>query len=286
MRVRSFLRQPLVQFLVLGVLFFLLWVGFGRLGPEPENRIVISAQEIERLAMFWERQWRRPPTEAELSGLVESRIKEEVLYREALAMGLDQDDTVIRRRLAQKIEFLTEDLALAVEPTDQELAAFFAGNNDRYRTPPRFTFSHVYFSVDRRGPQAQDAAAELLTSLVGGDPVPPIEELGDRFMLRTRYADDTVEEIGRLFGSRFAETVGELPVGEWQGPVESGYGVHLVLVEERTPSRLPALEEVRDRVRDDFMAQRRKEADESLYARLREGYEVIVETPGEAPAEE
>lgn len=282
---RSLLRQPLVQFLILGVLFFVLWVAFGRREPEPQNRIVISAQEIERLAMFWERQWRRQPTEQELAGLVESRVKEEVLYREALALGLDQDDTVIRRRLAQKIEFLTEDLALAMEPSEQELAAFLEESGDRYETAPRLTFSHVYFSVDKRGSLAVEAAQDLLASLVAGESVLPLEESGDRFMLRSRYADYTSEEIGRLFGSGFAGSVVELPVGEWQGPIESGYGLHLVLVEERLESRQPALEEIRDRVRDDLVSERRREADEALYQRLLEGYEVVVEAPGQTSGE-
>ena len=216
---------------------------------------------------------------------MENRIREEVLYREALAMGLDQEDTVIRRRLAQKIEFLTEDLAQAVEPTDQELATYFAENAERYRMAPRLTFSHVYFSVDSRGAEAGKAAEALMARLVDGTENRSLDELGDRFMLRSRYVDDTPEEIGRLFGGGFAAEVAELPVGSWQGPVESGYGLHLVLVEERTDSRLPELAEVRGRVRDDLVSARRKEADEALYKGLRKGYEIVVEMPGEVEGE-
>ena len=196
-------------------------------------------------------------------------------------MGLDQEDAVIRRRLAQKIEFLTEDLAQAVEPTDQELATYFEENGERYRIPPRLTFSHVYFSVDSRGAEATTAAEALLVTLAAGGLDRSLDELGDRFMLRSRYVGDTTEEIGRLFGGGFADDLAVLPVGSWQGPVESGYGLHLVLVEERTESRLPALEEVRERVRDDLVTARRKAADKALYLGLREGYEIVVGMPAD-----
>jgi len=269
------LRAPLLHFVVLGFLLFVLYSLYGNKGQVESKEIVVSAQQVDLLASLWEKQWRRPPMPQELQGLIDSFIREEVLYREALAMGLDRDDMVVRRRLAQKIEFLAQDLATRGEPSEQELRSFFEEHPEIFEEPGRITFSHVYINVDVHGNDSFDVAEEVLTELrAGGD----ANQLGDRFMLQRDYLRKSPSEVARHFGSQFAEEVFQIAPGQWQGPVQSGYGLHLVLVEGQEEPFLPPLEEVRTQVRDEFLSFKRREVDELFYNRLREGYDIVVES--------
>ena len=282
MSIRRIIGNPLFQFLVLGALFFGLYAMVRDQGDQDDRKIVISARQVEQLSALWQKQWRRPPTEQELTGLINSFVREEVLYREAKSLGLDRDDTVIRRRLAQKIEFLAQDLATQDEPSDVELETFFQEQPDIFREPPRVTFNHVYVSRDSRGAAADSDAAEILEALRGGsDP----SQQGDRFMLQRRYVRKSPDEVARHFGSRFAAEIIELPADEWVGPVESGYGIHLVFVESLEEAYLPEFEEVKQQIRDEYFSFRRREVDELFYSKLREGYEVVIELPTEGGEE-
>lgn len=277
---RSVLRQPLFQFLVLGLILFGLYAVFGEKQETESKEIVISSQQIELLASMWEKQWRRPPTPQELNGLVQSFIREEVLYREALAMGLDRDDMVVRRRLAQKIEFLAQDLATQGEPGDAELRTFFQEDAEDFEVPGTVTFTHVYLNLDNRGEDVFEDADRILADLRGG--ADPTQE-GDRFMLQSHYADLTQQGVARNFGNQFAEAIFELAPGTWEGPVQSGYGIHLVRIESREEAFMPPFEEVRPRVRDEFMTNLRREVDELFFERLRESYEIVIEEPDTPP---
>ncbi|MGB5658595.1 MAG: peptidylprolyl isomerase [Thermoanaerobaculia bacterium] len=280
---RSFLRQPLFQFLVLGLMLFGLYVVFGEKQEAESKEIVISSQQIELLASMWEKQWRRPPTPQELNGLIQSFIREEVLYREALAMGLDRDDMVVRRRLAQKIEFLAQDLATQGEPGDAELRTFYQENAEQFEVPAAVTFTHVYLNLDQRGEDVFDDADRTLAELKAGADA---TRLGDRFMLQSHYANLTQQGVARNFGNSFAEDIFELAPGTWEGPVQSGYGLHLVQIENREEAFMPPFEEVRPRVRDEFMSNRRREVDELFFERLRESYEIVIEEPTAPPGDE
>ena len=271
------LREPLVHFLVLGAVLFGLYLAVGERGSGTGLRLRVTASEIERIRIAWERQWRRPPSVVELENLIERHIREEVLYREALALGLGEDDTIVRRRLVQKIEFLSEDLAVQAEPDGEELARFLAAEPERYRVPDRFSFSHVYLSRDLRGAAVTGDAERLLVELRAASPESRPPGVGDRFMLQYAYVRKSEVEIGRLFGNKFGERLVALEVGSWQGPIESGYGLHLVRLEERLDSRLPELAEIRDRVRGDYLTERRHEANTAFYRSLRERYEIEVE---------
>jgi peptidyl-prolyl cis-trans isomerase C len=274
-------REPLFHFLLFGALLFVIFDVAGAGGVDRDSRIVITAQDQEQLIAIWMKQWRRPPTAQEFQGLLEAHIREQVLYREAMAMGLDEGDTIIRRRLAQKMEFLAQDIGDAVEPTEDELAAFLADNQDRFVFPARFTFSHVYVSRDQRGDAADGYAETTLEQLrAGADPA----DLGDRFMLQSHFDRRTQSEIAQQFGSVFAERLVELEHGVWKGPVVSGYGLHLVRVEGWVEDRMPMLEEVRRKVFDEYMSRRRKEADREMYLRFRENYKIVIESilPDEA----
>jgi PPIC-type PPIASE domain len=264
---RKILREPLVHFLALGAGLFLLYGVLGGPGDGRSERIVVTEAKIENLAGLFERTWRRPPTPAELEGLIEDHIKEEIFYREALALGLDRDDIVIRRQLRLKMQFISEDFAPRAEPTENELRAFLAEHDDKFREPGRISFAQVYLSPDRRGDDIWADAERLLVALSTGSSDPA--ESGDPFLLEQDYRDLAVPDIDRLFGRGFAARVAELPVGRWAGRVESGYGLHLVLVRDRTPARLPDLAEVRDAVANEWRAVRQEEANRAFYRALR-----------------
>lgn len=272
------LREPLVHFVVLGAALSAIWaVGSDMFGADESRTVVIDASEIELLADGWQRQWQRPPTADELRAIVDARVREEVLYREALSMGLDRNDVVVRRRMVQKMELLSQDLALLADPTDQELRAFFEERKEEYRLPARLSFSHIYFSVDARGDAVLDEARRTLARLRASDPPPDrAPELGDRFMLGYDFRLASPLEVQRSFGAGFAEDLFRLG-GGWQGPVSSGYGVHLVNIVERVESRLPAYEEVRSRLVVDFNRMRTERANEALYEGLSEGYVVEID---------
>lgn len=278
---RRLIREPLVHFLLLGVVIFAGYRFVAADGGRGPEAIVITQGRIETLAATFARTWQRPPTEAELEGLVREYVREEVYYREALAMGLDRDDTIVRRRLRQKLEFMSEDAGEVAEPTDGELRTWLAVNPGNFRTEPRCTFTQVYLNPDRhRGTLAEDAARLLaqLRSTVA-DPA----SFGDQSLLQYRFDDQPVGEITRQFGKDFAARLADLPVGEWTGPVESGLGAHLVQVTARTEGRVPALEEVRDAVRREWHGERQREASEKFYQSLLRRYTVTIEPPDAAP---
>ena len=284
---RRWFREPLLYFLLLGALLF---AGYGLVKPRfrpplTSRRIDITSGEVDQLAQAFERQWRRSPTPAELRGLVDDRIREEVLYREAVAMGLDRDDVVIRRRLAQKFQFLTEDLTEAHVPTDAELERYLATHRERYVAPSRLTFSQLYFSQARRGSRAQPDAVRALEALHAGR-TPPPGLRGDPFLLQARFVGMTPEEIGRVMGSDFGAAVAQVSGSAWTGPLPSSYGWHLVKVERRVEATAPALATVRDAVRRDWEEEQRRRLNGELYRRLRERYEVVIHpaAPGDAQA--
>jgi hypothetical protein len=189
---------------------------------------------------------------------------------------LDRDDTVVRRRLAQKLEFLTEDVAAAREPTDAELAAYFEANRERYRIPPRISFTQVYFSLDRRGVAAEHDAGLALAGLRAGSPATAASGFGDGSMLDDTYREKTPQEIDAAFGVDFAAAVSTHEPGTWFGPVASGYGLHLVRIDARISATLPALSEIKARVRADWSYEQRRQANDAIYRRLLERYAVVI----------
>jgi hypothetical protein len=248
----------------------------------PSERVIrITAAEIDRLRAQWTKQYQRPPGPAELRSMVDLRAREEVFYREALAMGLDQGDDTIRRRLAQTFEFLTADLAASREPTQAELRAYFDGWPERYRLPARVSFSHVYFSPDRRGRATEAHARLVLAGLRAGKLAAAAADQGDRFMMGESYSEQSAQDVEAVFGPEFVRALFEVAPGDgWSGPIASPYGWHLVRVEARSHPRVPALAEIRERVRQDWSYEQRRQANEAVFERLRSRYEVVIE--GEA----
>jgi peptidyl-prolyl cis-trans isomerase C len=284
---KKLFREPLLHFLLIGAMLFGLHALLQPRKPEEvpsARRIVISQGDLERLRLTWQMQWQRPPTAEEWQGLVEAHIREEVLYREALALGLDRNDTIVRRRLAQKFEFLTQDLAASRPPTDAELASFFEQHRERYRVATRLSFSHVYFNPDRRGPAVERDVQEALARLLAGT-AHEAAELGDPFLLDHELWRRTTGEVEQMFGRAFAEAVVNVVPGTWQGPIASGYGWHLVRVDERAAARLPDLAEVQNQVQRDWADAQRRMANEEVFARVRSRYEVVIQEPATAPPE-
>ena len=270
-RLPRWLRDPLVVFVLLGLGVFALdgWLA----GSETALPVIeITTDQVERLRARWIAQWGREPTETELQTLIDEAVEEEILYREAQRLGLDRDDAIVRRRLAQKLTFILEDAGAAGPPSQAEVEEYYAQRAQRYRRAGRTTFDHVFLSGDSRTDPAGDATA-LLDEVRAGDGS-GWRRLGDPFMLARSYTNRSDQEIAGLFGRGFADAVAGLPVGGWNGPVDSTYGVHLVRVNDRTSSRAPALAEVRDRVLADLREDRRRERSLAAYQELRDDYEV------------
>jgi hypothetical protein len=280
---KRLLKEPLLHFLLLGVVLFLAYGVMQKPGRSDEpGEIVVTQGEIEHLAAGFARTWQRPPGAGELAGLVRDRVREEVYYREAMAMGLDKDDTVIRRRLRQKMEFISDDIAARAEPAEADLNAYLQAHPDAFRVEPRYTFEQVYLNPQKHGDKLARDAAQLRAQLnQGGDTFDPLA-LGDSTMLEHRFTSVPVSEVAKQFGETFSAKLPELAQGQWQGPVESGYGVHLVLVSERTEGHLPALAEVRDAVRREWDNARRLEANDRFYQELLKRYTVTIESTGSA----
>jgi hypothetical protein len=275
---RKLLREPLVHFLILGAALFLVFDLTGETDQAGERRIVVTPGQVEQLAAQFSRTWLRPPTPSELDGLVERYVRSEIYYREALAMGLGQDDPYVRNRLALKLEVLLDDLSAEAEPTDGELARFLEAHAERFAEPARLTFRQVYLNPDRH-PDPTAEAQRLLAELnMGSDPA----GLGDPSLLGSAFDDLDEDQIGRQFGEKFADALLDLEPGQWSGPVRSPYGIHLILVMQLEPERQPVLAEIRDRVMIEWRDQRRREAKEQAYQRLRERYEIILEPAGQA----
>jgi hypothetical protein len=272
-------REPLLHFLFIGAAIYLAFGLFAEPVEEmQDNTLVVDAGEIEWMATSWYKRWNRMPTAQELDGLIQQYVRETVLYREALAMGLDKDDTVIRRRLAQKLEFLAQDLATMTPPTDEELRTWFDEQKDRYQAPIRYTFTQVYIDPDKRGDKTLDDAKAIKAALISQpDAIDKAGALGDDFMLQNYYPENAQADIQKLFGSGFAESLVELSPEEWHGPVLSGYGVHLVYVHSINEPPPPVFAEVRARVQQDWEDARRESLNEEFYTSLRDRYTIIIE---------
>jgi parvulin-like peptidyl-prolyl isomerase len=283
---RRWLREPLLHFLLIGAALFLFFSWTGGPGGPDSDRIVIGSGQVEHLAMGFARTWRRPPTQKELKGLIDEYVREEMATREARSMGLDREDTVIRRRLRQKLEFLVEDAAEAVPPTEAELQAWLDAHPEDYRREPQVAFRHVFLSPDRRGDAVERDATRILRHLQARGPEADITQLGDSIMLPAELDLAPLTVVSRMFGAEFASRLADIEPGRWVGPVTSGYGLHLVFVRERLAGRAPELDDVREAVARDLLTSRRKKQLESMYERLLERYDVVIDTPEASPGTE
>ena len=277
----KFLREPLLHFLFIGAAIYLLYAVFAETLPEDTDKtIVVSAGEIEWMQSSWQKRWNRSPTPKELDGRIQQYIRETVLYREALTMGLNQHDQVIRRLLAQKLEFLAKDLVALTPPTDEELVAYFNAHRDRYQEPTLYTFTQVFIDPDKRGDTTLDDAEAIKATLIArGDGIEDAGALGDAFMLQNYHPEKDQAGIQKQFGSGFAQSLVDLSPGQWHGPVLSGYGTHLVYVSHISEPSPPVFAEVREQVVQDWTTEKSEELNEQFYANLRDSYTIVIEEP-------
>ncbi len=280
------LREPLVHFLLLGAVLFLIFGLTNQDGTaNSDQRVVVSVGRIEQLATVFGKIWQRPPTSEELKGLIDDFVLEEIYYRQAVAMGIDRDDTIIRRRLRQKLEFLTDDVSTFVEPTDEELAAYLNDNQDKFRPSATYKFRQVYVNPEKHGDNTAAYVAEQLELLRSGK-----LHGGDMSLLPESFDHDSRQTVDGTFGLGFSGKLDKLTIGDWQGPIHSGLGIHLIRLEARTESRLPELAEIRSIVQREWSNEKRIAARRKMNERLLEEYEVTIEWPegkvaGQIPGE-
>ncbi len=267
---RTLWRQPLLHFLVAGALIFALNAIRGTSEPAGSDRIVVTVAQVERIAGLWQKTWGRPPSESELQALIRDHVREEVYYREALKLGLDVNDTVIRRRLRQKMEFFATDDAAGVSD-EAVLERYFQQSAERYRTSPRYDFEQVYLATpdEQRVRQTLDALRAGVNPASLGDPISLPRTMA--------HADDAA--VVRTFGSGFNDALNSLEIGAWSPPVVSGFGQHLVRITHKEPATVPALDEVRARVENDWQAEQYRLARDAAFEEMLARYDVEIEVP-------
>lgn len=282
-KLRRWVREPLIQFMAIGLVFYLVFAWRDDNGPN-SNRIVITQGQVDALAAGFAGIWQRPPSEHELKSLVDDFVREEIATREAMRIGLDRDDVIIRRRLRQKVEFLTEDASNASPPTDAELQAYLNQHPDKFRTEAAVAFRQVFLNpTSRHAAMAHDAKV-LLARLSTTGAAADIKTLGDPLMLPNEMPLSSRSEVSRLFGNGFADEVMKLTPGRWSGPIESAYGFHLVFASDRVEGRLPSLAQIRPLVEREVLSARQTRELDSVYDQLLKRYHVTMETHGSGAA--
>jgi hypothetical protein len=274
---KRFFSDPLAGFAAAAAGVFLLFAALPRERSDPARTIEITGKDIDRLKASFQVVWLRPPDERELQNLIEERVRDEIFYREALLMGLDRDDTVVRRRMRQALELMASGIAGEAEPTEGDLEDHLRKNPDVYRRESTVSFRQIYFSPVKRGDAAASDASKLLEGLQSRADT-TAAELGDGTLLPEQWIDTPVSEVAAQLGQAFSEALARFPQGQWTGPIESPYGIHLVLVEGRREGGIPPLAEVRDRVRRDWMAARAGSAEAEFFASLLSRYTAVFES--------
>jgi len=278
---RKLLKDPLVHFLLIGAALFALAAYRGQSISTGRERIVVTAEQVEQARAAAAVLQGREPTADELTALIEPIVRDEVLYREALELGLDENDDEVRRRLVEKMGYLTQDLADPEASSPEDLRAFYTARPDLFTVPSLVTFDQVFFSPGERGATLEaDAAAGLIALRAGRAST----EVGDRTPLRETYDNAPREQVAVLFGATLADALFAAPPGDWQGPFRSDFGLHVVRLRNRTTQRLPPYEEIEARVAEEFGAQRRRDANERAYQEMRAKYQVVIETPAASAA--
>jgi peptidyl-prolyl cis-trans isomerase C len=277
--VRRLLREPLLHFLVIGAALFAAYAALNRdpNDKKDQRRIVLTENDLSQMTIATLAQGRPAPTIEQMRSLLEAKIREEVLYREALAMGLDNGDIIVKRRMLQKMDFLAEDLSDLREPSRDELQAWFKNNAQRFAYPPRISFRHLYFSFDKHGTSTAEAAAAVLRQ-IAGKPAdsPDAAAPADPFMFQDYYADRSSDQVGSVFGAKFARSLFGLKPGAWQGPVESGFGWHLVFVDSLTPGRVPEFVEIEAEAKSEWIKDQRAAFKRKAYEAMKARYQIVM----------
>ena len=264
-------QQPLLHFLIIGGLIFLFHSMFGNIETPESRRIIISLPQVERMAGLWHKTWGRPPTDSELHHLVRDHIKEEIYYREAIKLGLDINDTVIRRRLRQKMEFMVAPEFLN-PPTDEELSNYLAEHADEFRISPKYSLKQIYFKAEQYG-----KAVETLHILNQSNAVIKNNEFGSSISLPSNLKLADKREISRIFGKQFYTALEEPSIGRWSGPIKSGFGLHLVYISNKDNAYLPSLADVRQAVINKWESEQRNSAETLIFEEYLNKYDIQID---------
>jgi len=280
---KKLFREPLLHFLILGALIFAAY-GWIKRDQRSVDEIVVTRGQQKHLMTMFTRTWQRPPTAQEYQSLLQDFIREEIAYRQAVAMGLNEGDIIIRRRMRQKLELLSDEIVSFSEPADADLQQYLLEHPESFRLEPILNFRQVYISLDKWGADADTRALGTLEQL-RNQAEADWKERGDSLPLPMEFNEVRLGEISRLFGSQLADSLLNLERGEWTGPVRSGYGLHLVRIDNFTPARDPKLIEVREKVKIEWLEQRRRNATDEMYKRLAEQYSIEIESLVEEASE-
>ncbi|RLA41413.1 MAG: hypothetical protein DRR42_24680 [Gammaproteobacteria bacterium] len=271
------LREPLLHFLVIGAGLFFLFSQINNPQVDTDHRIIITQENLDRLATIWLKRMGRAPSAQEREKQLEHYIREQVLYREAMAMGLDQDDVIVSRRLAQKMEYLFNDLSFIPEPSETELVSFLSEHVSQFTFPAIISFSQIFLDPSERDQEINKDAEQLLEQLKETTADVDTINLGDRSLLPYKFTKERESEISSMFGAAFTHQAFSLPINSWQGPIASEYGIHLIYINSRTEARLPPLAEIRERVAREWRSTKQHEANEIFYQSLYQRYEIILD---------
>lgn len=272
------IREPLVHFFGLALLIFAAYGLLNQHAFSSKPRIEVDSARIEQITGLFQRTWKRPPTPDELKNLVADYVNGEIYYREAKRMGLDSDDAVVRQRMRLKMDMMVDVAVDQLQPTDKELADYLAVHSDAFRTEPSLAFEQVFLRPDLHPGTLDTDAARLLDQLQKGQ-VTDVSAAGDATQLPEATPMTLASRIARDFGDDFAAALAGLPVGTWNGPVTSGYCLHLVKVTDRKDGAVPPLAEVRDAVAREWKNDRRKELEARRLADYMKRYEIVIDSP-------
>ena len=275
---QKILKEPLLHFLIISIGFFVFYSSNNKTSDKSiiaKSEIVISQSQVRNIKNQFERVWKRQPTEQETKGMLKGYIKEEILYREALSLGLDRDDTIIRKRMAQKIDFLFSDIASIAEPTEEQLEKHYHDSQSKYTRDVQLTFSHIYLNPTKHDNTLKTDAEKIIATLKNKKADPA--DLGDPIMLEPIFNKIETSQINNLFAENFATDISTLETGKWQGPIKSGYGYHLVKIDQRIESQPTPFEEIRTIVKRDWKAIKQKESNDATYALMKQRYKITIE---------
>ena len=269
------IREPLLHFLLLGALIFITASLVNNKKRIAEKTIVISNEKIGNILRLYQVQTGALPAKVQLDAMIEDYIKEEILYRESIKMKLDKDDEILRRRLSQKMEFLQSDLTVVPVPSPEQLETFYQSHQRDFRDSSTVSFTHIYFSADKNGVEDAKKRAEKVKSELIQKGSSRSPEKGDRFSLQFDYTNQNKLDIVQLFGNKpILDSLFSSPLNQWIGPVESGYGWHLISITQRTPGSVPPFASIKDRVLDDYTATMKDSLNKTAYDKLKNKYTI------------
>lgn len=267
---KKILQEPLLHFVIVGSLLF---ITLSSNDTNPQPHIVISEGKIKQLSAQFSKTRQRPPTAEELSALIDNQVKEDLAFRHGMQMGLVENDTIIKRRVQQKLEFMLNDSVASIAPGRKELQVYLDSHKEKYSIAPVYSFKHIYINPEKH----KDSDA-FITELQAQNLDAIYQNSGDSIMLESQYIDISATQVARLFGRKFAKQLNDLTLNQWQGPVKSGYGLHLVSIDKKTPEHIATLDEMGAAIKRDYRIDAQKKAINIFYEELRTQYRVSVAT--------